>query len=446
MRPLFVLGVFSCAAACAGSTGRGLAPRVDDPVGEARELFAAEAQRIEAEVGAGAVDWARVESNMERVVRLYEQLPEAWYDLGLARSERGDVDGAIEAYERALQLRPDMHRASENLASLYVAQDQSSRAIRLWERIVELQPAAAGARVALAQRRLEAGQLADAERLCREALAYEPALDQAYCVLAGAARVKSDWDRVRLLAGQGFKLNENAACLHEALGDAFRAEQQPAEALAAYDRALSAAPDRLSARSHAASLALELQDYPGAQRHLEALVEARPQMTDAWVALGHARQGSGASEAAVEAFRTALELDPQHGPAHYGLGWVALRALSDPGRAETHLRKALQSSDGLAEQAEPLLEEAVTLRRYAEQAAAPPPVVDPETPGLEEAQETQMPEDEPAPEAEVEPAPEPKPKPPPRRRRPRARPKAPEEEDDDDLEDPLDLPTDDDFE
>jgi tetratricopeptide (TPR) repeat protein len=423
-------------ASCAGSTGWSLGPKVEDPVGEAKALFAAEAERLQAEIEAGAVDWVRVEDGMERVVRLYEQLPEAWYDLGLARSEQGDLDGAIEAYERALQLRPDMHRACENLAALYVAKGEPGRAVRLLERIVELQPAAAGARVALGYWRLEAGQLAEAERLCREALAYEPDLEEAYCVLAGAARARGDWDRVRLLAGQGFELNADAACLHEALGDVFRAESRPAEALAAYDRALAAAPERLSARGRAAALALEIQDYPRAIEHLEPLVATQPAMAGAWVVLGRARQGTGAPEAAVEAFRAALELEPDNAEAHYGLGWVALRALSDPGLAEDHLRQALQGSDALAERAEPLLEEAVALRRYAEtsdaEASEPEPALEGEG------------EPTPEPPAKVESAPEPKPKPGPRRRPAQPRRRAPDEGEKE--EDPLDLPTDDDFE
>ncbi|MEM1025047.1 MAG: tetratricopeptide repeat protein [Myxococcota bacterium] len=443
MRYLLVGALFL--SACA-STAKGPGTRVDDPVAEARSLFTAEAQRLKAELDAGTVDWSRVEKSMARVVRLHDQIPEAWYDLGLARAERADLDGAITAYERAIGLRPDMHPAYENLASLYVAKDQPSRAVRLLERIVELQPAAATARVSLAHRRLEAGRLDEVEGLCREALAYEPELDEAYCLLAAASRSRTDWDRVRLLAGQGFKLDPNAACLHEALGDAFRAEGKGAEAMAAYERALKSDPERHTARGRAATLAVALDDHPRARAHLETLVEAQPEMASAWVALGRTRRAVGEPESAVQAFEQALRVEPDNGEAHYGLAWVALRDLADFDTAETHLRKALQSSELVAKRAEPLLEEARTLRRYAEQAAQvqPEPAPEASEPTGPPARVEPEPEPEPAPTppAEAVSAPKPAPKPAPGRK-PRRRPKPKVEPP---KEEPLDLPTDDDFE
>jgi len=65
-----------------------------------------------------------------------------WYGLGLARDNAGDVDAAIRAYERALEVRPDHVDALYNLALAHVARGELAEARRALQRLLAASPAA----------------------------------------------------------------------------------------------------------------------------------------------------------------------------------------------------------------------------------------------------------------------------------------------------------------
>ncbi|HEX6084714.1 MAG TPA: tetratricopeptide repeat protein [Thermoanaerobaculia bacterium] len=67
--------------------------------------------------------------------------------------------------------------------------------------------------------------------------------------------------------------------------------------------------------------------------HYERAVAQRPNMTAAWVRLGEARRECGDTRGAIDAFRTALEVDPVNARARTGIV-EALRALGDVEEAE----------------------------------------------------------------------------------------------------------------
>ncbi|MGF1510129.1 MAG: tetratricopeptide repeat protein [Myxococcota bacterium] len=393
-------------------------PVVEDPVGEARGIFETEVARMRSD--GNEVDWARVAKSMTRATALHPGFTEAWFNLGVARTQLDDAEGAAEAYQTALVQRPEMSAAGENLAVLHLQAGRTREAVLLLERIVQQDPAAASARVALASHRMGTGDLEEVERLCREALTYDPTAGEAYCLLASVAVERQDWGRVRLLVSQGLKLDAETACLHEALGQSLLSEGEPASALTAFERATKASSGRVSAHASAGQLALSVKDYAVAASHFGAITKLRPDLPAAWTDLAVSLKASGQVEAAHEAYLRALELDPQQGAAHFGLGVLQLRHLGDLERAEAHLRKALQTLDERSDEAYALLQELQVRREQQNQAAVPDPAPD-------------DPVEVSAPPVQRPPEPKPKSKPRPRRKKP----KAPE---------PLVLPSDDDFE
>jgi tetratricopeptide (TPR) repeat protein len=60
--------------------------------------------------------WAAAETGYEAVVATVPQDFESWNNLGSVRAELGDIEGAITAYRRALELRPDLTEITINLS------------------------------------------------------------------------------------------------------------------------------------------------------------------------------------------------------------------------------------------------------------------------------------------------------------------------------------------
>lgn len=61
----------------------------------------------------------------------------AWFNLGVELSAAGDRPGAVEAYRRALALRPDFHPAALNLGLLLEAAGQPDAALALWQQALQ---------------------------------------------------------------------------------------------------------------------------------------------------------------------------------------------------------------------------------------------------------------------------------------------------------------------
>lgn len=372
-RTLFAGWVLAVASACATSGPRGAGPAdgrgaVEDPQARAEARFGAEVQRIGAERAAGEpVDLQRVRSQMKAVTEILPSFAPAWYNLGWALEGLKEREGAVEAYRRALRERPDLEAAAVNLAAMLHAGDRTAEAVRVLEAAVQTDPAAADARVALASHRLSLSDVAGARSLCEEALAYVPTHEGAYCVLARAAVEAERWGRVQLLVAQGLKLNPDAACLQEALGDAHLAESRVAPAVQAFARAVELDANRVRAHLRLAEIGMRQKNFSLAARHYQALGD-HPDLpledrAAAWVNLGVARKGQGDFEGARAAYEAALQRDEDAAEALFNLATLELRQFSDLERSESLLQRFLQVSDQRADEAYGMLKEIEARRR-----------------------------------------------------------------------------------
>jgi tetratricopeptide (TPR) repeat protein len=77
----------------------------------------------------------------------YEYSPEyrdwlagVWNALGIAYGKKGEYDRAIEAYRKALELKPDDHKAWYNLGLAYFAKGEHDLAIEAYRKALELKP------------------------------------------------------------------------------------------------------------------------------------------------------------------------------------------------------------------------------------------------------------------------------------------------------------------
>ena len=66
--------------------------------------------------------------------------PQAWHSLGYDLFHAGDLDGAAEAFSRALKLEPTRASAHFNLARIAARMGDKSKVIEHFARAVELQP------------------------------------------------------------------------------------------------------------------------------------------------------------------------------------------------------------------------------------------------------------------------------------------------------------------
>ncbi len=111
----------------------------------------------------------------------------------------------------------------------------------------------------------------------------------------------------------------------------------PAEAIAAYRRALSLDPAHPDAHVNLGRLLHEAGDASAAEPHYAAALAARPEDATASYNLGVALQDMGRLPEALLAYQRAVRIDPSNADAHFNAAALAER-LGRPAEALRHLR------------------------------------------------------------------------------------------------------------
>ena len=108
----------------------------------------------------------------------------SWNNLGLHREDRGDLDGAVAAWEQAASLDPSYSKPWSNLGRLHYEAGELEEAERAWSRALELGPRNPIAHVNLASLHTRRGDHARAAGLYARATELAPGLAAAWRGLA----------------------------------------------------------------------------------------------------------------------------------------------------------------------------------------------------------------------------------------------------------------------
>jgi arylsulfatase A-like enzyme/Tfp pilus assembly protein PilF len=98
----------------------------------------------------------------------------AHFDLGLAYEGQGQIDKAIDAYQKELTTNPKAYRAAFNAAKLLQKVGRGADAIALFRKTVEIDPSFGTGQLYLAKALFDAGDLAGAEQYARSGLTNKP--------------------------------------------------------------------------------------------------------------------------------------------------------------------------------------------------------------------------------------------------------------------------------
>jgi arylsulfatase A-like enzyme/tetratricopeptide (TPR) repeat protein len=219
---------------------------------------------------------------LEPVLERNPRLTDGWESLARARDALGDVDGAVEAWNRALS-----GSGGDPVFALGAA-TTLLRAGKLADAQALAQVAAGaklpGATEVLARAALLGGNVADAERLAREAVAEQPErfpprilLAQVLLALHRPKEALEETDRI----GEAFKARSHPEVgllrgVALVRGRAFAAIGDPARAIAAYRSEIQFFPDQAAAYSDLAVMLALSGDPQGARAVLAQLQSVAP--------------------------------------------------------------------------------------------------------------------------------------------------------------------------
>jgi tetratricopeptide (TPR) repeat protein len=275
-----------------------------------------------------------------RVIELHPDSSTSHYGLGIVLAQKGQSEEAIAAYRAAIAHRPDFWQAYHNLALALTKTGQFDDAIVAYRKVLELDPNNVnghfGLGIALAQK----GQIEDAIAAYRATIALQPNHADAHFNLALALTTSGQLDDAIVAYRKVVELDPDNVKGHFGLGIVLYQKGQIEGAIAAHRAAITHRPDFWQAHYNLALALATSSQLDDAIVAYRKVVELDPDNVKGHFGLGIVLNQKGQIEDAIAAYRATIALQPNHAEAHYNLG-IAFEGNRQNDEAIAQYRNAL---------------------------------------------------------------------------------------------------------
>jgi predicted Zn-dependent protease len=251
------------------------------------------------------------------LARAYPNAAMTQFELGAALASNGDTRGAEAALRTAARLNRDHPEAWRALGELlFTAGDgkAAEAAFAQHRRAAVREPHLKGAAEAVC-----AGRLEEAELLLRRHLAAAPNDAAGLQMLAEVLIAQACFADAELLLERSLVLAPGRHGARFSLATALFQQQKAHPALGHMESLLAADPDDAAYRNLMAAILAHLGEFDRALGLYEGLLASYPRQPPLWLNYGHALRTVGRADAAIDAFRRCIALDPALGEAYLGL-------------------------------------------------------------------------------------------------------------------------------
>jgi tetratricopeptide (TPR) repeat protein len=246
-----------------------------------------------------------------RAIELDPDQSKIWCNLGALQFQIGEFQQSVDSLNRAVALKPDYARAWDNLAGSLCALDQLAEAERCCHRALNFKPNYADSSFKLGTIYFQNGRMEEAEKAFRKVLEDNPGYPLAghylAMVLARTNRLKDALELCETAATPPGETELPSLAWNEMAFHRYERGEY-AEAIRAYEKALTFTPERAVIWLDAGVAHQQLGHVDQARRHYEQAVELDPELARAWHNLGAIRQEAGDVKGGQEALDEAERL------------------------------------------------------------------------------------------------------------------------------------------
>ena len=208
--------------------------------------------------------------------------------LGAQNHQKGNIQTALDIYNKILEVNPDHVYTLNNLAIIHKENGETQKAINCYERAIEIDP-----------------NYADAHNN----------LGVIFKQLGQNQKAKSNLEKA-------IKINSNYKEAHNNLGAVLTQLGETQKAINCYEKAIEIDPNCADAHNNLGAVFQELGKYPKAINCFEKAIKIDPKHINAHNNHGSVFNELGEIKKSIDCYEKAIQIDPNNEISLYGLGIV----------------------------------------------------------------------------------------------------------------------------
>jgi len=268
-------------------------------------------------------------------------------NLGNTYSNINNIDSALLALERAVQINPSLGESHMNLGNVYFKKGWLEDAIYEYQTALEINPAEAKTHFNLANAYAKRGWLNDAVSEYVQSLGLDPNCIDTYKSLAATYCRQKMFGQAIVQLKQVILSNPKNSSLYTQLGDVYSQMGEYEKAILQYKKALKIKPNSAQAYYGLAVCYNMLGLVDNEIKAYKKALSIEPDMLAALMNLGNAYFTKHDLDAAIEQYKKAVRIKPDDATIHYNLGaGYANKGLYEP--AVTEYLKAVELDPKMA--------------------------------------------------------------------------------------------------
>ncbi len=278
---------------------------------------------------------------LEKAVEINPSLAESRTNLGNIYLKKGRVDDAIDEYQYALDINPDDAKTHNNLGNAYSNLGRLDDAISKYRLSLELEPNFIDAHKNLANAYCKKTMYVKAIAQLKQALALEPRDASVYVQLGNVYGQMDNCKKAISQYKKALKINSRSADAHYGIAVCYNKLGRVDDEIRAYKKALAFQPKMFSALANLGNAYFQKQNYDVAVEQYKKASRVKPDDGAVRYNLGAAYFNQGRYAQAATEYLKAVDVDPQAGNAHKGLAF-AFYKLEKYDMARKHMKIAEQ--------------------------------------------------------------------------------------------------------
>ena len=251
----------------------------------------------------------------------------AYNNRGIAYGVKDELDRALEDFDKAIELNPKLADAYNNRGNAYRIKGEFDRAFEDFDKAIELNPKLADAYNGRGAAYREKCEFDRALEDFDKAIELDPELAETYNNRGIAYRIKGEFDRALEDYNKAIELNPKLAGVYVNRGDAYSAKGEFDRALEDYNKAIELNPKLAEVYVNRGNAYSAKGEFDRAFEDYNKAIELNPKLAETYNNRGAAYTKKGDFDNAIKDFTTAIKHQPDNADAYNNRGiiWLHLQ-------------------------------------------------------------------------------------------------------------------------